>query len=151
MLGNPHTNSKSFMVATSSHGLRFVRSSQRLVAEDVVKFSTYQREYEAFSEMFETAKEVFGADFATRVQRVVSIGNGDSEHIDFGRNALEAVGALKQLAVETKRAHVSFLKNHPELTATRYYRLNVAQGLSRIGLEDPSKRGGRSSATPRRT
>lgn len=164
-------------------------SSQRLVAEDVVKFSTYQREYEAFSEMFETAKvwevcrataaattffdsinitcgttqvefldgatrannpvnelwdeakEVFGADFATRLQCVVSIGNGVAESIDFGRSALETVKALKQLAVETKAAHVSFLKNHPELTATRYYRLNVAQGLSRIGLEDASKRG----------
>ncbi|RYP25003.1 hypothetical protein DL765_000231 [Monosporascus sp. GIB2] len=167
----------------------FVCSTPKAVAEDVVKFSTYQREFEAYSELFENAKiwevcrataaattffnsieiacgpqkiefldgatrannpindlwveakEAFGPDFASRVQCVVSIGNGESNHINFGRKALEAVQALKELTIETKRAHIEFNRNHPELGATnRYYRFNVVHGLERVGLEEADKR-----------
>ena len=168
---------------------RFVCSTPKAVAQDIAKFSTYQREIEGYSELFDNAKiwEVcrataaattffdsieiacgpqkiefldgatrannpinelwveakgaFGADFASRVQCVVSIGNGESDHINFGRKALEAVQALKELTVETRRAHVEFKRNHQELVATdRYYRLNVVHGLERVGLEEAGKR-----------
>ncbi|RYO92031.1 hypothetical protein DL762_001860 [Monosporascus cannonballus] len=89
------------------------------------------------NDLWVEAKEAFGPDFASRVQCVVSIGNGESNHINFGSKALEAVQALKELTIETKRAHVEFNQNHPELGATnRYYRLNVIHGLERVGLEE---------------
>ena len=46
--------------------------------------------------------------------------------------------AISIVACLTNRVHVSFLKNHPDLTATRYYRLDVVHGLSRTSLEDAS-------------
>jgi len=91
-------------------------------------------------ELWDEARAIFGADFQRRLQCLVSIGNGEAGHINFEQTAHGALKALKQLTVETKRAHTQFLQNHQDLKARTYYRLNVVEGLQSIGLEEADKR-----------
>ncbi|KAK2791301.1 hypothetical protein FQN52_004978 [Onygenales sp. PD_12] len=68
---------------------------------------------------------------------IVSIGTGVPSIKKFGKDGLDIFHTLKRLATETEATARDFLQEHSELDdSNRYFRFNVPDGLSEIGLEE---------------
>jgi hypothetical protein len=75
---------------------------------------------------------------------IVSVGSGLPATRDHGRSTKKLWYAMQDyisIATETEQTAESFAKEHSDLlTAKKYLRLNVQQGLEKVGLEEYDKR-----------
>ena len=82
------------------------------------------------------------------VEYVVSIGTGKPSAEPFGETLVQVFNTLKAAAVETQNTANQFIRDHEDLVRRNgYYRLNVTQGLEKVGLEEAEKAGVIAAAT----
>jgi hypothetical protein len=71
---------------------------------------------------------------------IVSIGTGVPSVKKFGKDAIDVFNTLKRIAVETEKAAREFHQEHTDLDdSDRYFRFNVPDRLTDIGLEEISE------------
>ncbi|RYP19453.1 hypothetical protein DL765_003354 [Monosporascus sp. GIB2] len=108
---------------------QFACATPMLVATDIVKFSSYQREYEPISNLFDEVK-------IWEVCRAAAAACTFFDPIKVGRHKLEFLDG----ATRANNPINELLKyNHRELSEDeKLYRFNVMRGLEDVGLEDAS-------------
>ncbi|KAK2807307.1 hypothetical protein FQN50_005461 [Emmonsiellopsis sp. PD_5] len=89
-------------------------------------------------QLWREANDVWSTgSFEDKIGCIVSIGTGVPPVKKFGNDGLDIFHTLKRLATETEATARGFLQEHSELDdSNRYFRFNVPDGLSEIGLDE---------------
>lgn len=85
-------------------------------------------------------KDTNGCKLEDALCQIISIGTGSSLPRALDENLFEVFETLKDIVTETERTETTFSRDHDDLVKEdRYFRLNVAQGLEDVGVEEHDK------------
>jgi predicted acylesterase/phospholipase RssA len=101
--------------------------------------------------LWQEAQRLWGGPLEPRIQCLVSIGTGVPSIKKFGENPIQVIQTLKAIATETEITAAEFQVEHEDdlVSSGRYIRLNVANGLEDVGLDEAAKKSHILAATRR--